>query len=107
MPRLQQGAVVWAQLPPPVGRRPVVVLTRDHAIGRLNSLTVGPITRTIRRTDTEVVLEPVDGVPTTCAVTLDSIITVPRTAFDQVITVLGHPRLLEIFAAIRTAFDMP
>lgn len=32
MPRLQQGSVVWADLPSPAGRRPVVVLTRDAAI---------------------------------------------------------------------------
>ncbi|HUB26166.1 MAG TPA: type II toxin-antitoxin system PemK/MazF family toxin [Tepidisphaeraceae bacterium] len=107
MPRLQQGSVVWAQLPAPAGRRPVLVLTRDSAVRRLNGITVAPITRTIRNIDTEVVLEPVDGVPTTCAVTLDNIFTIERAAFSTAIVVVSRDRLLQVFAAIRRAFDMP
>lgn len=107
MPRLQQGSVVWAQLPPPFGRRPVVVITRDAVIRRMNSLTVAPITRTIREVDTEVVLQPADGVRTACAITLDNLFTIQRAALREVITVLPREKLLLIFAAIRLAFDMP
>ena len=66
-----------------------------------------PITRTIRGVDTEVILEPADGVPATCAVTLDNIFTIQRAALDDVITALSRNKLLLIFAAIRRAFDMP
>jgi mRNA interferase MazF len=76
--RLQQGAVVWANLPPLAGRRPVVILTRDSAIRHLTALTVAPVTRTIRQLQTEVILEPADGVPTICAVTLDNIFTIKK-----------------------------
>jgi mRNA interferase MazF len=107
MATLQQGSVVWADLPAPIGRRPVVILTRDRAIGKLNALTVGPISRTIRNVQTEVVLDPADGVPTICAVNLDSIFTSLRSDLGKVITVLDRNRLLLIFAAIRRAFDMP
>jgi mRNA interferase MazF len=107
MATLQQGSVVWADLPAPIGRRPVVILTRDRAIGRLNALTVGPISRTIRNVQTEVVLEPTDGVPTICAVNLDSTFTSLRSDLGKVITVLDRNKLLLIFAAIRRAFDMP
>jgi mRNA interferase MazF len=107
MPRLQQGSVVWAQLPQPFGRRPVVVITRDAVVGRMNNLTVAPITRTIRNVDTEVNLEPIDGVPSTCAITLDNIFTIQRIALGDVITVLTRKKLLLVFAAIRKAFDMP
>jgi mRNA interferase MazF len=107
LPRLQQGSVVWAELPAPFGRRPVVILTRDSVIGRLNALTVAPVTRTIRHAATEVVLEPEDGVPTVCAVTLDNIFTLQRTALGLPIAVLSAKRMSEVFAAIRTAFDMP
>ncbi len=107
MPRLQQGSTVWADLPPPAGRRPVVVLTRDAVVGRLSNLTVAPITRTIRGIDTEVLLEPADGLPTSCAVSLDNIFTIQRAAFGKVITVLSRDKMLLVFAAIRRAFDMP
>ncbi|HEX4055617.1 MAG TPA: type II toxin-antitoxin system PemK/MazF family toxin [Tepidisphaeraceae bacterium] len=107
MPRLQQGSVVWAQLPAPFGRRPVVVLTRDSVVGRLNAVTVAPITRTIRKSETEVILEPADGVPTICAITLDNIFTIQRAALGEVVAVLPREKLRLIFAAIRKAFDMP
>jgi mRNA interferase MazF len=107
MPRLQQGSVVWAQLPPPFGRRPIVVITRDSVVGRMNNLTVAPITRTIRNIDTEVILQPADGVPTPCAITLENIFTIPRSALGDQVTVLPREKLLSIFAAIRKAFDMP
>jgi mRNA interferase MazF len=105
--RLQQGAVVWANLPPLAGRRPVVILTRDSAIRHLTALTVAPVTRTIRQLQTEVILEPADGVPTICAVTLDNIFTIQRTALAEIIVVIGREKLLRIFKAVRVAFDMP
>jgi mRNA interferase MazF len=107
MPRLQQGSVVWADLASPAGRRPVVVLTRDAAIGKLNALTVGPITRTIRNIPSEVLLTPADGVPTSCAVALDNILTVSRSLLDSGITTLPRPKMHQVFTAIRYVFDMP
>ncbi|MGA2229883.1 MAG: type II toxin-antitoxin system PemK/MazF family toxin [Tepidisphaeraceae bacterium] len=107
MASLQQGSIVWAQLPQPFGRRPVVVITRDAVVGRMNNLTVAPITRTIRNVDTEVILQPVDGVPTVCAITLDNIFTIQRSALGDLVTVLSREKLLMVFAAIRKAFDMP
>ena len=107
MPRLQQGSVVWAELPPPFGRRPVVIITRGSVLGRMNSLTVAPVTRTIRNLDTEVILQPADGVPTACAVSLDNIFTIPRSALGEAITVLSPEKRALVFAAIRKAFDMP
>jgi mRNA interferase MazF len=73
----------------------------------MNAVTVAPTSRTIRNVATEVVLEPADGVPSICAVSLDSILTMPRTDLDQVITHLSRQKLLLIFQAIRRAFDMP
>lgn len=107
MSALQQGRVLWATLPPPVGRRPVVVLTRDGALRQLNRITVALCTRTIRNVPTEVVLTPADGVPTTSAVSLDSILTIERSALEGRIADLGHERMMQVFAAIRAAFDMP
>jgi mRNA interferase MazF len=106
VPRLQQGSIVWAELPPPFGRRPVVVITRDAALGRLNSVTVAPITRSVRNIDTQVPLAPADGVPTPCAISLDNIFTVQRSTLTDRITVLTREKLLAVFAAIRAAFDM-
>jgi len=96
VPGLQQGSVVWSELPAPFGRRPVVVLTRDAVVGRLNAITVAPITHSVRNIDTEVVLEPADGVWCICAVTLDNIFTIQRTALKDSIVVLNRDKLLLI-----------
>ena len=106
MAALSQGAVVWADLPPPAGRRPVAILTRDAALRSLTSITVAPITTVVRGIDTEVVLEPSDGVPRICAITLDNIMTVPKSLLGRTITRMQRGRLLQVFQAIRRAFDM-
>jgi mRNA interferase MazF len=72
----------------------------------MNNLTVAPITRTIRNIETEVILQPADGVPTSCAITLDNIFTIQRIALGETITVLSREKLLLVFAAIRAAFDL-
>ncbi|MGH9043642.1 MAG: type II toxin-antitoxin system PemK/MazF family toxin, partial [Acidimicrobiales bacterium] len=68
-----RGDVWWCELPE-IGRRPVVVLSRDVAIPRLRRAVVAPCTTTIRGLPSEVVLEPGDDpVPRHCVVNLDSI----------------------------------
>jgi len=77
--RIRQSDVWWANLPEPLGWRPVLVLTRDSAIERLHWVTVAPLTRTIRGVESEVILEPdTDRVADRCAVTLDSFATVEQ-----------------------------
>ena len=57
MARPLRGEVWWCE-PPQIGRRPVVVLSRDAAIPRLRRALVAPCTTTIRGLSSEVVLEP-------------------------------------------------
>src|SRR5207237_1341480 len=68
-----RGEVWWCELAE-VGRRPVVVLSRDAAIPRLRRTLIGPCTTTIRGIPSEVLLEPgEDSVPRTSVVNLDSV----------------------------------
>ena len=52
----------------------MLILTRDSAIGVLNSVTVAPITSTIRSIPTEVILTETDGLPNTCAANFDNLV---------------------------------
>jgi mRNA interferase MazF len=70
-----QGQIWWANLSEPLGWRPVLILTRDEALRNLHYVTVAPLTRTTRGIDSEVIVDPDDGVPTRSAVTLDNIAT--------------------------------
>lgn len=78
---MNRGDVYWAELGPPIGRRPVVILTRDAAIPVLTTAVVAPVTRTIRGIATEVVLGASEGLDE-CVVSVETLLTVPKEVFD-------------------------
>ena len=53
---MQRGEVWWAELPSPIGRRPVVLLSRDEAYAVRNAVTVAEVTSTVRGIPVEVEL---------------------------------------------------
>jgi len=75
---MRRGEVRWYTFQAPDKRRPVLILTRDSAIGFLNALSVAPITTTVRDIPSEVFLSPEDGLLTDCAANMDNIQTVPK-----------------------------
>jgi len=103
---VKRGEVWWAELPRPVGRRPVVLLSRDTAYQVRTSITVAPVTRTIRGIPVEVPLGREDGLPAPCVVNLDDLTTIPKAWLQQRVSVLSAARLAEIDAAIRFALDL-
>lgn len=97
------GELWWCELPE-VGRRPVVVLSRDAAIPRLRRALVAPCTTTIRSLPSEVVLEPVeDPVPLRSAVNLDSVESVSLGMLVERLGRLSDARMGEICAALEVA----
>jgi mRNA interferase MazF len=107
MPEPQQREIWWAELDRPIGKRPVLVLTRSAAIPQLTNVTVAPITRSLRGIPSEVRLEPTDGVPTVSAVSLENVLTVPKRALRRWIASLTSEKMCLVFSAIRYVFDMP
>jgi mRNA interferase MazF len=81
----------------------VLVLTRESAISVLNSVTVAPITSTIRSIPTELLLTEQDGVPHTCAANFDNLQTVPKSNIGDRITRLTSRRMKEAEAAVSFA----
>jgi len=100
---MNQGDVYWCSLKPPNKRRPVVVLTRDKGIRYLSSITIAPITTTIRQVPTQVRLTPDDGLPEICMVNLDNVLTVPKSYFDGHIVHLSDAKMQEIYSALHFA----
>jgi len=84
-------------------KRPVLILTRDSAITFLNSVTVAPITSTIRSIPTEVVLTKDDGLPDTCAANFDNLQTVPKSNIGDRIARLTVRRMQEAADAVSFA----
>jgi mRNA interferase MazF len=100
-----RGEVWWCELPD-IGRRPVVVLSRDAAISRLRRVLVGPCTTTIRGLPSEVVLEPgKDPVPRRSAVNLDSVESLAVATLVDRLGRLSAERMREVCAALAVAVD--
>jgi len=104
---MRRGEVWWADLPLPLGRRPVVLLSRDEAYAVRNAVTVAEVTSTIRGIPVEVNLGPEDGLPKKCVVNLDTIVTIRKELLIERITVLRNEKIEQINAAIKFALSIP
>ena len=100
---MNRGDVCWYTFKAPDKKRPVLVLTRNSAIAVLNSVTIAPITSTIRNIPTEVVLTRDDGLPSTCAANFDNVQTVPKSNVGDRIARLTAQRMREAAAAVSFA----
>ena len=103
---MHRGEVWWAKLPHPVGRRPVLLLSRDAAYKLRASITVGIITRTTRHIPVEVSLDVEDGMPERCVINLDDIMTIPKTLLIERIATLRHSKMALVAKAISFALDL-
>src|SRR3990170_3263136 len=103
---MKRGEVWWAELPPPVGRRPVLLLSRDASYGVRTLVTVAMITRTIRSIPSEVVVGKEDGMPEKSAINLDNILTVPVIYLTERITELSQEKMGAVDRAIVFAIDV-
>jgi len=105
---VNQGDVYWCTFPTPDKRRPVVILTRDSALEYLTSITVAPVTTTIREADSLVRIGPGDGLAFGSVVSLDNIVTVRKTRLVRYISHLSQDRMRAIRTAIEYAlgFDL-
>ena len=100
-----RGEVWWCEMAE-IGRRPVVVLSRDAAIPRLRRVLVAPCTTTIRGLPSEVVLEPDnDPIPRRSAVNLDSVESVSVGVLVSRVGRLADTQMTAICSALEVAVD--
>jgi mRNA interferase MazF len=100
-----RGEVWWCEIAE-IGRRPVVVLSRDVVIPRHRRALVAPCTTTLRGLVSEVVLEPGDDpIPRRSAVNLDSLESVSIAVLVGRLGRLRDTRMREICAALAVAVD--
>ena len=104
---MRRAELWWAELPPPVGSRPVVILTRDAVLHSIGSIVVALVTRTIRELPTEVVLGRKQGLPVRCVANLDNILTVPRERLVRLMGACDASKVDELNRAIKAALAVP
>jgi mRNA interferase MazF len=103
---MRRGEVWWAELIPPAGRRPVLLLSRDEAYTVRELVTVAPVTTRIRNISTEVPLSFGDGLPRSCVVNLDTITTVAKSSLVDRLTALSFEKMKAVETAIHFALGM-
>lgn len=86
--------------------RPVLVLTRELIRGQLNTVTIAPITSTIRDISTEVRLDASNGLENECVVLCDKVQTIPAASLGRRIGFLHPGQERELYKAIVLAFDL-
>jgi mRNA interferase MazF len=79
----------------------VLVLTRNSALGYLSTVTVAPITSSVRGVPSEVILNEEDGLKTACAVNLHNAVTVSQNRLGRRVAQLSYFRMREVCAALR------
>ncbi len=95
----------WCELPE-IGRRPVVVLSRDAAIPRLRRALIAPCTTTVRGLASEVILEPADDpVPRRSSINLDSVESVSVAVLVERLGRLSDGRMRQVCAALDVAVE--
>ena len=104
---MRRGEVWWAELPLPLGRRPVVLLSRDEAYSVRNAVTVAEVTSMIRGIPIEVPLGPDDGLPKKCVVNLDTVVTIRKDLLSGRIAILKNEKIEQINGALKFALSIP
>lgn len=103
---MKRGEVWWTDLPAPIGRRPVVLLSRDEAYSVRNAVTVAEVTTTIRNIPVEVKLGKKEGLSKSCVVNLDTIFTIRKELLRQRICLLSQEKINHINKAIKFALSL-
>lgn len=97
-----RGEVWWSE-DPTLGRRPVVVLSRDAVLPALSRPLVAPLTTTVRDLPTEVSLDTQDGLPRACVISLDNVQPISSALLVERITVLDTARMHAVCRALEIA----
>ena len=97
---LNRGEIRLYTFAAPDKQRPVLVVTRSAALKNLNTVTVAPITTSIRGVPSEVVLNEDEGMKKLCAVNLHHLVTVSSDKIGKREAALSTARMDEVCRAL-------
>jgi mRNA interferase MazF len=93
---MRQYEIWWADLPEPIGTRPVLLLTRDGAYAYLNRLLAVEVTTRVRGIPQEVELGEREGMSKRCVANMDNIRAVPKASLRTMAGRLPMKRASEL-----------
>jgi mRNA interferase MazF len=86
-----------------LGRRPVLIVSREAVLEHLQRPLVAPLTTKARAIPSEVALDEHDGVPRPSVVSLDNVQPLARSLLVERITRLSAHRMDQVCAALAAA----
>lgn len=101
---IRRGELWWSEAEP-LGRRPVLVLSRDLVLAALARPLVAPLTTRVRGIETELPLGPEDGLPRDCVASLDNVQPLDASLLVERIGRLDAARMRNVCAALAIATD--
>jgi mRNA interferase MazF len=104
---MKRSELWWATFPAPIGRRPVVLVSRELAYAVRANVTVVEVTTRIRGLETEVPLGPREGLPRKCVANADNLHTIARSHLDARIGALSAEKARALDAAIKLSLALP
>ena len=103
---MSRGDLWWGDIPSPIGRRPVVLVSRQSSYGRMQNVIVALVSTRIRGTRAEVLLGPEDGLDRPSAGNLENIFTINRRHLNWRIASLSREKMRAVDEALRLALDL-
>lgn len=100
---LSRGEIWLCSFHPPDKRRPVLVIGRQPLLDVLQTVTVVPITSTIRGASTEVLLDVEDGLKGASCANLTHIITVRKASLTRYVGTVRRDKLGDVCQALAIA----
>jgi mRNA interferase MazF len=104
---MTQFDIMWANLPSPIGRRPVVLLTRTPGYAYLNKVLIAEVTSTVRRIPPELSIGADEGLSNESVVNMDNIHVIPKALLGERIGSIPLARQREVKRALGYVLDWP
>lgn len=102
---MRQYEIRWVHMPAPIGRRPVLLLSRTPAYGYLNKVIVAEVTSTVRNIPQEMQVGKREGLTRESVVNFDNVHVVAKTLLGERIGALASSRESEVKRALGYALD--
>lgn len=103
---MRRGEIWWANLSEPIGRRPVLLISRSEAYILRANVIVVPLTKVIRGYAVEIVVTRQDGVPKKSVINTDTILTISKKLLTKRITTLSTSKLRLVDRAIAFSLSL-
>lgn len=103
---MKRGEVWWGEEPPPIGRRPFLIISADSLNDVRGLVLAAPITTRVRNVWTEVPVGPAEGLRRDCVAGLAGIMPVEKANLFQRAGVLEPAKQILVDSILARVFDV-